>query len=48
MVQGLRRKKLGSSDIYVSEMGLGTQRALTTRHSEALFRLGKRRLQRPR
>lgn len=27
VVQGLRRKKLGSSDIYVSEMGLGTQRA---------------------
>ncbi|CAJ1421721.1 unnamed protein product [Effrenium voratum] len=26
VVQGIRRKKLGSSDILVSEMGLGTQR----------------------
>lgn len=28
VVQGIRRKKLGFSDIYVSEMGLGTQRHL--------------------
>eukprot|EP00913_Durusdinium_trenchii_P033986 g31813.t1 len=26
VVQGIRRKKLGFSDLYVSEMGLGTQR----------------------
>ena len=28
VIQGIRRKKLGFSDIYVSEMGLGTQRHL--------------------
>ena len=33
VVAGIRQKKLGFSDIYVSEMGLGTQRSLDVRGS---------------